>query len=59
MPDFGYVRIYPMAHRKYEHTSLSRYFIDTGFLEHINSDNDWEMTRINKWKKLLDNKVGI
>ena len=57
--DFGNIRIYTLAHRREDHTSLSWYFMDAGLIEHLHSDNEWEITRSSKWKKVMDKEGGI
>ena len=57
--DFGDVIIYPMAHMKDAHIYLCFYFVDTGVPEHLHSENDWGIPKSKKWKKILDEEVGI
>ena len=57
--DFSDVGIYPLDHRRENHTSLSRYFMDYGATDHLHSENVWETTKIVKRKKVLDEEGGI
>ena len=56
---FDGLRIHPLAHRREDHTLLSRYLIDAGVPENLHSDNAWGMTKRSKWNKVMDEKGAI